>query len=71
MTEVNLRLTPLQARILWNIIDGAADAGACADGLTAEESEACHQITMKLLKHHDKWKISRPPAARPSQDEEA
>ena len=52
----SLKLTPYQARVLWGIIDGAADAGACSGGLEPREHEALESINNQLLKQHDKWK---------------
>lgn len=49
MGHVILRLTPRQAKLLWGVIDGAADAGACEGGLTAQEQRTLEQITTKLL----------------------
>lgn len=59
MAHVALKLTPRQARILFNTVDGAADAGACADGLTPDESRALQQVMTKLLAQHDRWKRPR------------
>lgn len=61
MSNITLKLTPLQARILWGVVDGAADAGACDGGLEPHEATALNQITDKLLRHHSKWKSA--PAA--------
>lgn len=58
MSEITIKLTPAQARILWGVVDGAADAGACDGGLEPHEAAALNQITDKLLRHHDKWKHS-------------
>jgi|GEM_PF-4308286 len=63
MSEITLKLTPLQARILWGVVDGAADAGACDGGLEPFEADALNQITDKLLRSHDKWKKCPLPAA--------
>jgi len=49
MAHVVLKLTPRQAKLLWDIVDGAADAGACDDGLTAQEQRTLSQISDKLL----------------------
>jgi hypothetical protein len=35
-------LTRKQAKVLWSLIDGAADAGSCSGGLTKAELAACH-----------------------------
>lgn len=56
MTHVTLKLTPRQARVLWQTIDGAQDAGACKDGLEPEERRALSAIDDKLLAQHSKWK---------------
>lgn len=47
--ELTLKLTPRQAHILWTIVDGATDAGACAEGLTDEENFILSPIRTKLL----------------------
>lgn len=47
--RVTIRLTAREARILWSIVDGALDAGACADGLTDEENKVLRPIHDKLL----------------------
>lgn len=53
--NVKIHLTPKQAKILWGVVDGAADAGACADGLSADESRAlqrvCDQILSQITPH--------------------
>jgi len=54
--SITIKLTPYQARVLWGVVDGAIDAGACADGLTRRESNALNSVTDKLLKQHAKWK---------------
>jgi len=56
MTDITLRLTPVQARVLWNVVDGAADAGACKGGNTRQEADALTRISGKLLDQHDRWK---------------
>ena len=54
MTEakktIRIRLTASQARLVWGLLDGAMDAGACADGLTAAENEACSIVADALLR---------------------
>lgn len=57
--SITITLTPIQAKILWNTIDGALDAGACEDGCTEQESTALEQINDKLIKHLEKWKTIR------------
>lgn len=57
---ITIKLTPLQALVLWQIIDGAADAGACEDGLRPYEAKALEAVTDKLLSQHDKWKAAKP-----------
>lgn len=57
-TLIRLVLTPRQALILWQTIDGAADAGACDGGLLPHESRALEQINAKLLDQHAKWKAA-------------
>jgi hypothetical protein len=55
---IKLTLTAIQARILWETVDGAADAGACDGGLTKQEQNALQQITTKLLAQRDKWRAA-------------
>lgn len=59
MPDLSIRLTPYQAKILWGIVDGAVDAGACKDGLSERESDALNSVTEKLLKHHGKWRDAK------------
>jgi hypothetical protein len=47
--HVTLKLTTRQAKFLWGILDGAADAGACEGGLTPMEQRTISQISDKLL----------------------
>lgn len=56
MKTINIKLTPRQALVLFNVIDGACDAGACDDGLYADEARALQAVSDKLLKHHALWK---------------
>lgn len=51
-----VKLTPYQAKVLWGIVDGAVDAGACKDGLSERESEALNDCTTQLLRQQTKWK---------------
>lgn len=53
--EITLKLTAIQAKVLFNTVDGAADAGSCKDGCTKQELRAMDQITVKLLKVKDEW----------------
>lgn len=59
--HVMLKLTPRQARVLWAVIDGAADAGACSDGSgnTPAETRALAQISHKLLEQRVKWSSAK------------
>jgi hypothetical protein len=56
---ITIKLTPIQAKVLWNTVDGASDAGACEGGCTPQEARALNAISDKLIKHHDKWKSVR------------
>lgn len=56
---IKLTLTPTQAKILFNVVDGASDAGACEGGCTPQEQRALGQIMTKLLDRHDAWKDVR------------
>lgn len=62
MKTITLQLTPYQARILWGVVDGAADAGACKGGLEPSEAKALDLISDKLLAQHAVWKGSITPA---------
>ena len=42
-------LTKREARIVWGLLDGAMDAGACAGGLTEEEQGAAQRVADALL----------------------
>lgn len=53
---IDIKLTPRQALVLFNILDGAADAGACDDGLYPDEARALQQVQDKLLTQHALWK---------------
>lgn len=53
---VTLKLTPIQAKILFNTIDGAADAGSCEGGCTQQELQALGAITKKLIAASDLWR---------------
>lgn len=46
---ITIRLTPYQAKVLWGIVDGALDAGACADGLTQTESAALEIVSQQII----------------------
>lgn len=46
---ITLRLTPYQRKVLSEIVDGAADAGACEGGLSAPERKALLSIHMRLI----------------------
>lgn len=52
---VTLKLTAIQAKVLFAIVDGQADAGACVGGNTKQEARAIQQITSKLLDKIDIW----------------
>ena len=49
MAHVNLKLTPRQAKLLWDTLDGALDAGSCKDGLSSVEKQGMRQILEKLI----------------------
>lgn len=52
---ITLKLTPIQAHIVWNVVDGQADAGSCEGGNTAQEQRALDQVSTKLLAVRDQW----------------
>jgi hypothetical protein len=47
--SITIRLTPRQARVLWGVVDGALDAGACDGGLDAKESAALSAVSRKII----------------------
>jgi hypothetical protein len=57
--HITIRLTPRQARVLFEIVDGAADAGACEGGLTKDESRALGSVTEKLMAERALWQRHR------------
>ncbi len=46
---ITIRLTAYQRKVLWGVVDGAADAGACEGGLSPGERSALNIISEKLL----------------------
>jgi len=56
---MKIEITPIQAKVLFNTVDGASDAGSCKDGCTKQELRALQQIMEKLLAHHAEWKNIR------------
>lgn len=50
MTVTTIKLSPKEALIIWKIIDGALDAGACEDGLTENENNALEKASDQLIK---------------------
>lgn len=56
MAETILKLSPTEAKILFNTVDGAADAGACRDGNTQQEQDVMESIMQKLQRHSAKWR---------------
>ena len=48
MKGPTLKLTARQAQLVWDILDGAGDAGACEDGLTLMERQSLDQVMGKL-----------------------
>lgn len=55
--RVTIRISPQQAKILWGIVDGALDAGACADGLSRKESNALNAVCTQILSQITPHKI--------------
>lgn len=53
---ITLKLTPIQAKVVFNTLDGQGDAGACEGGNTKTEARAIEDVMTKLLKHHDDWR---------------
>lgn len=58
--QIKISISPESAFVLWGVIDGALDAGACEGGLEPYEREALLSVTEKLLKKHDLWKSASP-----------
>lgn len=58
MSLITIKLTLDQARILWGVVDGALDAGACEGGLEEHEAEALRHVDSQLLRHFDKWRAA-------------
>jgi uncharacterized protein with LGFP repeats len=54
--KITITLTPVQAKVLWAVVYGAGDAGACKGGNTPQEAQALTEIDAKLVKHHAKWR---------------
>lgn len=54
--NLTISLTPAEAKIVFNTLDGQADAGACEGGNTEQESEALNSVMHKLLAKHSKWR---------------
>ncbi len=54
--KITLSLTPYQAKILWGVVDGAADAGACQGGNSERETAALVRIGDLLINNRAKWK---------------
>jgi hypothetical protein len=46
----SISLSKREAKLVWGLLDGAMDAGACADGLTEEEKSATERVANALLK---------------------
>jgi hypothetical protein len=46
---ITIRLTAYQRKVLWGVVVGAEDAGACEGGLTPGERSALNIISEKLL----------------------
>ena len=55
MKAITIRLTPKQAGLVWGILDGAADAGACEDGLTRAEHVAVGRVIDQILSQTGKY----------------
>jgi hypothetical protein len=43
-------LTKREALLVWGLLDGALDAGACTGGLTEEENTATARVADALLR---------------------
>lgn len=53
---IKLTLTPLEAAMIWNLVDGQSDAGACEGGNTPSETKALHSLSDKLSSHIGKFR---------------
>jgi len=47
--QYKITLTERQFQLVWDILDGAGDAGACEGGFTPEERKTLDSIGDKLL----------------------
>ena len=55
--QVVLRMVPSTAIIVGHTLDGALDAGACADGLTPRETSALLSVHSDILRQTSGVKI--------------
>lgn len=46
----SISLSKREAKIVWGLLDGALDAGACPGGLTQEEARATSRVADALLR---------------------
>lgn len=53
--RIKVELTAIQAKVVFNTLDGAADAGSCPDGCTKQELRAMNEVMTKLLGQRDHW----------------
>lgn len=58
MKEIVIRLTPDQARLLAQNIDGLMDAGACEGGLTEAENKALRKAYDQIMKQLQRQKAT-------------
>lgn len=57
--SIKLSLTPIEAALIWNLVDAQLDAGACSEGNTPLEYENLHSVRSKLLRISPKFKEGR------------
>lgn len=49
--KMTVMLTAKEARLVWGLLDGAMDAGACDGGLSKAEHSACCKVVDALSDH--------------------
>lgn len=48
--RMTVSLTAHEARLVWGLLDGVIDAGACEDGLSEQERDAAWKVLTALGK---------------------
>lgn len=52
--RMTIMLTPDEASLVWGLLDGQMDAGACEGGLSKAEHDACGKVCDALIRHSQK-----------------